>query len=117
MTYRILKYDGPPCRDHCGYFGPFRTHLTFFTLEESLQWLLNNVLLSKEFDNYIISEDETLGEVFFSYPWIESKMPNKPSLVEFIHKGTWSENTKDIIRRVSPVIDSYYESQEESDDE
>ncbi len=109
MVYYILKYTGPPCREHCGYYEPWHVHLLFETLEESLVWLLTKILDNfTGWDNYIVSKGETITDGVFCYPWIETQMKmssNIPRLDKFLLNGeNWSEKVIELIRKKVSII-------------
>ena len=112
--YQILKYDGPPCRDYCGFEGPLKLISRFPDLDRALQWLLHKILElggGGAWDNYIISEDDKVETALFRYPWTGNSTGHLPPLDVFIYYGNedriWSIETVELIKKTLPIIIEY----------
>ncbi len=108
MVYNILKYNGPPCRECCGFDGPFIITMTFITLEDAVEWLLTYILeINREFDNYIISDSDSIIDGYFNYPWIKHQISDKPQFDKFLIDNQFPK-LNILINNALPLVSVFY---------
>jgi predicted HAD superfamily hydrolase len=91
--YHILKYDGPPCRECCGFYDYFVPFLNNFTFEEAVEFMSLKKDTDGFWNDYIICTDNSITSAVFYHEWIKPYLIDElgleiPSIDDFLMTNT-----------------------------